>query len=336
MNTFGRIFRLSLFGESHGETVGVLIDGCPAGLPLTAADFAADLGRRRPGAAGTTPRRESDRPLIQSGVRKRMTTGAPILIRFLNENPRSGDYESLRDLPRPGHADFVAGRKYGRFHDYRGGGRFSGRLTVALAAAGVVAKKLLGEIRITAFLAEAGGSPEIDGAVAAALREKDSIGGIVECRAEGVPAGLGEPFFDSAESLFSHLIFAVPGIKGIEFGSGFAGSRMRGSRHNDLFLDQSGKTCSNYAGGFNGGITNGNDLVFRVAVKPPSSIPQKQATVNLRSGKSATLLIAGRHDACFALRVPVIIEAAAAVVLADLMLLEHRLPRIWESRHVPR
>lgn len=331
MNTFGRIFRLSLFGESHGETVGVLIDGCPAGLPLAAGDFAADLGRRRPGAAGTTPRRETDRPLIQSGVWKRRTTGAPILIQFQNENVRSRDYEALRDLPRPGHADFVARHKYGRFHDFRGGGRFSGRMTVALAAAGVVAKKILRGIRITAALTEAGGSSDIAKAVAEALREKDSIGGIVECRATGVPAGLGEPFFDSAESLLSHLAFAVPGVKGIEFGSGFGGSRMKGSRHNDLLLDRGGKTRSNRAGGVNGGITNGNELVFRVAVKPPSSIPGEQATVNLRTGKPATISISGRHDACFALRLPVIIESAAAVVLADLMLLEHLIPRRWES-----
>jgi chorismate synthase len=331
MNTFGRIFSLSLFGESHGETVGVLINGCPAGLPLAAADFAVDLKRRRSGAAGTTPRREADRPLIQSGVWKRRTTGAPILIQFQNENVRSQDYEALRDLPRPGHADFVARTKYGRTHDFRGGGQFSGRMTVALVAAGVVAKKLLGGIPVTACLTEAGGSSDIKGAVAEALREKDSIGGIVECRAADVPAGLGEPFFDSAESLLSHLVFAVPGVKGIEFGSGFGGSRMKGSRHNDVLLDRSGKTRTNHAGGINGGLTNGNELVFRVAIKPPSSIPGEQATVNLRTGKPAVISISGRHDACFALRAPVVIEAAAAIVLADLMLLEQRIPRRLES-----
>jgi len=331
MNTFGRLFRLTLFGESHGKTVGILIDGCPAGLPLAAADFAADLGRRRSGAAGTTPRRETDRPLIQSGVRNDRTTGAPILIQFRNRNVRPEDYEDFCDYPRPGHADFAARSKYGRDHDFRGGGRFSGRMTVALVAAGAVARKLLGRIRITASLKEAGGSADIERAVAEAIREKDSIGGIVECRAENVPVGLGEPFFDSAESLLSHLVFSVPGVKGIEFGSGFKSGRMKGSRHNDIILDRTGKTGTNNAGGINGGVTNGNPLVFRVAVRPPASIPREQATVDLRSGKSATVSISGRHDACFARRVPVIIEAAAAIVLADLMLLEQRLPRRRED-----
>jgi chorismate synthase len=331
MNSFGRIFRVSLFGESHGEGIGVLIDGCPAGLPLEAADFAADLERRRPGAEGTTPRRETDRPLIGSGVWRRRTTGAPILIRFLNRNVRSRDYEALRHLPRPGHADFTAERKYGGFQDPRGGGQFSGRMTAALVAAGVVAKKVISGIRITAVLREAGGSTAIKRAVRDALTAKDSIGGIVECRAVGVPAGLGEPFFDSAESLLSHLVFAVPGVKGIEFGSGFACSRMRGSEANDILVDSGGTTRSNHAGGINGGLTNGNELVFRVVVKPTSSIPGEQLTVDLRTGKAVRISIRGRHDACFALRVPVIIEAAAAVVLADLMLLEQRVPRIMEG-----
>ena len=208
-------------------------------------------------------------------------------------------------------------------------------MTVALVAAGVVAKKLLGGIRVTARLAEAGGSADIKSAVAGARREKDSIGGLVECRSAAVPAGLGEPFFDSAESLISHLVFSVPGVKGIEFGAGFAAARMKGSRHNDLFLDRNGKTRTNHAGGINGGITNGNTIVFRVAVKPPSTIPRAQATVNLRTGKPAKITIAGRHDACFALRVPVVIEAAAAIVLADLMLLEHLIPRRWEDVRCP-
>jgi chorismate synthase len=331
MNAFGRIFRLSIFGESHGQTVGALIDGCPAGLPIAAADFAADLERRRPGAAGTTPRREADRPLIQSGILDGRTTGAPILIQFHNESARSPDYEALRDLPRPGHADFAAWTKYGQSNDSRGGGRFSGRMTVALVAAGVVAKKLLGGARITASLIEAGGSSDIEGAVTRALREEDSIGGILECRASDVPSGLGEPFFDSVESLLSHLVFAVPGVKGIEFGSGFGGSRLTGSLHNDVLLNRSGKTRTNHAGGVSGGITNGNELVFRTAFRPPASIPREQPTIDLRSGEPAAISIVGRHDACFALRAPVVVEAAAAVVLADLLLLEHRIPRKMEG-----
>jgi chorismate synthase len=330
MNSFGRIFRISLFGESHGNVVGIVIDGCPAGLLLDAGDFAADLKRRRPSAEGTTPRREADRPLIRSGVWRQKTTGAPIMIYFENENFRSREYEAMRYLPRPGHADFAAWRKYGGFHDHRGGGQFSGRMTVALVAAGVVAKKILRRVRIKAALIEAGGSTKIKKALGEALKEMDSIGGIVECRAAGVPVGLGEPFFDSAESLLSHLVFAVPGVKGIEFGSGFGCSRMKGSECNDILIDKNGKTKSNHAGGINGGITNGNELVFRVAVKPPSSIPMEQPTVHVVSGEPAMISVRGRHDVCFALRAPVIIEAAAAVVLADLMLLEHLVPRILE------
>lgn len=330
MNSFGRIFRISLFGESHGKAVGVAIDGCPAGLSLGAKDFAADLKRRRPGAAGTSPRREADVPLISSGVWKGRTTGSPILIRFRNADFRPSDYESLRYLPRPGHADFAAWCKYGGFHDHRGGGPFSGRMTVALVAAGVVAKKILPRFTIQAVLTGAGGTADIKKALGQALRAKDSIGGVVECRVMGVPAGLGEPFFDSAESLLSHLVFSIPGIKGIEFGSGFACSRMRGSECNDILIDKSGRTKSNHAGGINGGLTNGNELVFRVAVRPPASIPREQATVHMLTGEPAAVTVRGRHDVCFALRVPVIIEAAAAVVLADLMLLEQRLSRVWE------
>lgn len=330
MNSFGRLFRVSLFGESHGKNVGIIIDGCPAGLKLSAADFYADLKRRRAGAEGTTPRKERDVPIIGSGVWERRTTGAPIVIYFRNEEFKSRDYQRSRDLPRPGHADFVARLKFGGFHDHRGGGHFSGRLTAGLVSAGVVAKKILRPVRIQAALIEAGGDKEIEKSIREAIRINDSIGGIVECRVKGVPAGLGEPFFDTTESLLSHLIFAIPGIRGIEFGTGFACARMRGSACNDPILDTTGKTRTNHAGGINGGITNGNELTFRVAVKPPSSIPQEQDTVHMRTGKPAALLIRGRHDSCFALRTPVIIEAAAAVVLADLMLLEQKVPRVSE------
>ncbi len=324
MNTFGRLFRVSIFGESHGPGVGVAIDGCPAGLPLTVEDFDSDLRRRRPGKPGTTTRDEADVPLIRSGVYRQKTTGAPIAIWFENQDVDSSAYDKIEKTPRPGHADLTASRKYGGHNDHRGGGAFSGRLTVGLAAAGVIAKKLLGDISITARLLEAGGSVDVEAAVRAAQRDGDSVGGLVECRASGLPIGLGEPFFDSVESLISHLVFAIGGVRGIEFGSGFASAAMRGSECNDQILDAGGRTATNHAGGVNGGLTNGNELVFRVAVKPTSSIAKPQTTVDLETGQQTTLTIEGRHDACIALRVPPVVEAACAIVLADLMLLEQK------------
>ncbi len=318
MNTFGRIFRISIFGESHGKYIGVTLDGCPPGIPVTEKDFSPWLERRKAGGKGTTPRKEDDSPLIVSGCYRDHTTGAPLTILFENKNTRSGDYSRLADKPRPGHADFTAWKRFGGFNDPRGGGHFSGRLTLALVAAGTLARKIIPEAAISARLISAGGSTDISTAVDKALEAGDSIGGIVECRAQNLPAGLGEPFFDPVESVISHLAFAVPAIKGIEFGSGFKAGSMKGSQHNDVFTDISGKTGTNNAGGINGGLANGNELVFRVAVKPPSSISKKQTTINIRSGKMDELNIGGRHDACIALRVPVVIEAITAVALADL------------------
>lgn len=319
MNTFGRIFKVSIFGESHGESVGILVDGCPPGLSLSETDFFHDLERRKSGAKGTTARKEPDTPLLKSGVMNGETTGAPVLILFENRETDSSVYEQIRYTPRPGHSDFTAWKKYQGFNDYRGGGHFSGRLTVGLVAAGVVAKKLTGPVTFEAKLVEAGGSKDVDNALEAAMRDKDSIGGIVECRISNVSVGLGEPFFDSVESLISHIVFSVPAVKGIEFGAGFAGSRMRGSEHNDEILNLEGRTKTNNAGGINGGITNGNDVVFRVAVKPTSSIGIPQSTIDIRTGETVQLSVAGRHDTRIALRMPVIIEAAAAIVFADLM-----------------
>ncbi|MCK4747715.1 MAG: chorismate synthase [Bacteroidales bacterium] len=328
MNSFGRIFRISILGESHGSGVGVLIDGCPAGINLVPADFHADLSRRKSGAKGTTPRREEDLPVFLSGVFNEYTTGAPLCIMFENKNIRSSDYSKLKDIPRPGHADFVASQKFGKFQDYRGGGHFSGRLTLALVAAGVVAKKMIGDIEISARLLEAGGSKDIEKAIEKAVEMDDSIGGLVECSIRNVPVGLGEPFFDSLESALSHIVFSIPATKGIEFGSGFASSKMKGSEHNDNIVEKSGKTETNYAGGINGGISNGNDIVFRVAVKPASSTAQSQRTMNMKSGKMEDLTIEGRHDKCIALRVPPVLEAAAAIVMADFMLLEQKINRV--------
>jgi chorismate synthase len=328
MNHFGRVFRLSIFGESHGPVVGIVIDGCPAGIPLETEHFNEDFNRRKSGAPGTTPRQEDDVPEIASGVFHGFTTGTPITIFIKNKNVRPSDYEALKEIPRPGHADFVALKKYGGFADLRGGGHFSGRLTTALVAAGVIAKKISNPIQFKTKLIEAGGTQDIDKAVQKALAEKDSIGGIVECRISNVPVGLGEPFFDSIESMLSHIIFSIPAIKGIEFGSGFNSAKMKGSEHNDKLINMDGQTGTNHSGGINGGISNGNELVFRVAIKPASSIPLEQQTMNVKTGKMVELKIEGRHDACIALRIPVIIEAAAAIVLADFMLLEQKNRRI--------
>jgi len=322
MNSFGKIFRISVFGESHGTSVGVIIDGCPAGLPLVFADFEADFNRRRSGAKGTTPRKEADIPRLMSGVFNDHTTGAPLTIFFENTNTRSRDYAALHDTPRPGHADFVATKKFGGYEDYRGGGHFSGRLTLALVAAGVIAKKLIVPVEVTAELLEVGGNSNIEEAIDLAVEKEDSLGGIVGCRATRMPVGLGEPFFDSVESVLSHILFSIPAIKGVEFGSGFAAAKMWGSEHNDKFISVEGKTSTNYAGGINGGISNGNDLVVRVAVKPTSSTHQKQRTINTKTGEMIDLEIEGRHDTCIALRVPVVVEAVTAIVLADFMMQE--------------
>ena len=497
MNSFGRIFRVNIFGESHGEGVGVVIDGCPAGLPLTLDDFLPDLERRKGGTQkGTTPRQEEDLPIFKSGLFKDKATGAPITILFENKNIRSTDYEKQRDFPRPGHADFVANKKFGGFEDYRGSGHFSGRLTVGLVAAGVVAKKILdltpspspkergdltgsessiykankkpgyhttsveqwkllsqyanenrkkttqaeyilwqelrnrklngfkfrrqhpingyipdfvclsrklivevdggyhlgeqqgeldkerthwlnqseyrllrftndqvlkelpwvleeiksslgspnlaeeeealsfgeglGEVGITirSTILEIGGEKDLEKGLQKAIDAKDSIGGIIECRVSGLPVGLGEPFFDSVESIISHAVFAIPAVRAIEFGTGFAAAKMFGSEHNDAIVNEGGQTRTNHAGGVVGGLTNGNEFVFRIAIKPTSSTPKEQNSLNWETGKTENFSVKGRHDLCIALRVPVVLEAVAAIALADLMMLEQKIPRI--------
>ena len=349
MNSFGRIFRLSIFGESHGESVGIVMDGCPAGMPLTLDDFLPDLERRKGGVQkGTTPRKEEDIPFFKSGLFNDKTTGAPLTILFENNNVRPADYERQRDIPRPGHADFVARKKFAGFEDYRGSGHFSGRLTVVLVAAGVVAKKILGlantspqappkrepegdvikKITITSSILEIGGESDLEKGLQKAIDAKDSVGGIIECRVTGLPIGLGEPFFDSAESLLSHIVFAIPAVGGIEFGTGFSAAGMFGSKHNDAIENVEGKTTTNHAGGIVGGLTNGNELVFRIAIKPTSSTPKEQNTLNWETEKVEKVSVKGRHDLCIALRVPVILEAVTAIVLADLMMLEQYIPRV--------
>lgn len=324
MNSWGNRFRVTLWGESHGAQVGVTIDGVPAGIALAESDFEADLARRRAGAAGTTPRKESDAPHIVSGLYRGFTTGAPLTVEFLNENTRSGDYASLASHPRPSHADWVAMKKFHGYNDPRGGGHFSGRITLAIVTAGVVAKKILGSgVTFHTDIIEIGGSTDKErfaDIIESARMDRDSVGGVVECCAEGVAAGLGEPFFDSAESLMAHLLFSVPAVKGVEFGSGFAAARMRGSEHNDPIIDAEGHTSTNHAGGIVGGITNGNAIVVRAAVKPTASISREQMSFNCASGQVDSLVIKGRHDVCITLRAAVVVESAVAIALADLTL----------------
>ena len=320
MNSYGNKFRISIFGESHGHAIGVVMDGVPAGISLCEDDFNEDLARRKGGAKGTTPRIEDDMPEILSGVYEGCTTGAPLTVIFRNNNTRSGDYSTFRELPRPGHADFTSSVKYNFFNDIRGGGHFSGRMTLALVAAGTVAKKIISPIEVAAGITQIGSascSSEWDGIIESAINQGDSVGGVVECVCNGVPVGFGEPFFDSLESQIAHLAFAIPGVRGVEFGDGFAASAMFGSQHNDSYINKDGQTLTNGAGGINGGISNGNPIVFRVAIKPASSISKEQTSFNFITEQMENFSIKGRHDACIALRTPVIIEAVAAIVLAN-------------------
>jgi len=492
VNSFGKLFRVHIFGESHGESVGIVIDGCPAGLSLTEDDLLADLERRKGGKQkGTTPRQEADYPFFKSGIFNGKTTGFPITILFENNNTRSEDYNKQRSIPRPGHADWVAHQKFGGHEDYRGGGHFSARLTTGLVAAGAIAKKLMnhltpnpspkerenkpsdnfeyvtdttgnyhflkdfakanrknptsseealwnevrnrnidgykfrrqhpvagfipdfvcldaklivevdgeyhskeqqqqydeartqwlnehkyrllrfsneevmadinlvvrkirealsenvvqliqseagspsplereleGEVVIAARVTEIGGETDLEKGLQRAIDAKDSVGGIVECRVSGVPVGLGEPYFESVESLIAQMMFTIPAVRGVEFGTGFPAAKMFGSEHNDAIEDMSGKTTTNHAGGIVGGITNGNEIVFRIAIKPTSSTPKEQTSLNWDTEQQEAFSIKGRHDLCVALRAPVIVEAATAIVLADLMLQEQHIKRV--------
>ena len=344
MNSFGRKFRVSIFGESHGKQIGVVLDGVPAGLELSEEDLMKDILRRKSGARGTTPRIEADQPVIVSGVYEGHTTGAPLTILFSNTNTHSSDYSLFLDIPRPGHADFTAEIKYESCQDPRGGGHFSGRLTLPIVAAGVVGKMILEdstclddfqvtEDSICARIIELGGIPRPEGnnqpmpdvwktALDEAIREGDSLGAVVECRVEGIDIGYGEPFWDSVESVISHAIFSIPGVRGIEFGDGFAAAAMKGSEHNDP-IGPDGIPMKNGSGGVNGGISNGAPIVFRVAFKPTSSIRKEQETWNFETGKMEKLVVPGRHDVCFALRAPVVVEAMTAIALADLALIKN-------------
>ena len=352
-STFGRHLRVTVFGQSHGEAVGAVLDGFPAGMTVDREALMRMMRRRAPGqSALTTSRSEKDEPEFLSGILNGVTTGQPISLIIRNENQHSSDYGDGVDLLRPGHADYTGHVRFFGHEDWRGGGSFSGRLTAPVVAAGALCRQWLASEGVTvhAHISRLGPLTDDDIAQADAetlaglesmrlptLREGleeqmereildaakagDSVGGAVTCRVDGLPAGLGAPFFDSAESVLSQLLFSVPGIKTVGFGDGFAFAEKRGSEMNDAFCLREGKivTATNHSGGINGGITNGNPLVFRVAFKPTSSIGRKQETFNFATGQMTTLQIPGRHDACFALRTPVVVEAVTAIVLADLV-----------------
>ena len=352
---FGVNIRFSVFGQSHGRAIGVLIDGLPAGEPIDMEELAAFMERRRPGKSRlSTARSEADRPLILSGVREGRTCGSPLCAMIENADARSEDYGKLSDTPRPGHADYTAWAKWGGAADMRGGGHFSGRLTAPLCVAGGIAKQILSRrgVWVGAHLAEAAGQtdaplplrpsaallaavagremPVLDEEAGARMKEAilkaadegDSVGGIVECAAIGLPAGLGEPMFGGVENRLAAALFGVPAVKGVEFGAGFAAARMRGSQDNDPFeVDERGaiRTASNNAGGILGGITTGMPLILRAAVKPTPSIFQPQRTISLSRREAAELRITGRHDPCIAHRAVPVIEAVTACVLLDLL-----------------
>jgi len=353
MMEYGERFRIAVFGSSHGPEVGVTIDGIPAGTPIDPARIQADLDRRRPvGRRLATRRHEEDRLIIDSGVVDGRADGTTLRAHVANEDVVRAPYERTRDTPRPGHADYPARVRYGPDADLSGGGIFSGRMTVGLVIAGAVAKTLLAvrNVELVAFTRSIGsitapveeqeplssvreraaknevGCPDpaaasaMEAAIAEVRRQGDSLGGVVEVRAEGLPVGLGEPFFDSVESAIAHIAFAVPAVKAIGFGAGFRAAEMRGSDHNDPFVWVNGavRTATNHAGGILGGLTTGMPLVVRVAVKPTSSIARPQRTVNLADGTPATLGVTGRHDPCIVPRAVVVIEAVTAVALADL------------------
>lgn len=348
-NSIGKIFTITSFGESHGNCVGIIIDGCPAGLAITLEDIQREVDKRRPGVwVAATARAEEDKVEILSGVFNGRTTGAPVCLLIWNKDVDSSEYERMRFLPRPGHADYTAFTKYGGFNDFRGGGRFSGRITAGFVMAGAVAKKLLSliGIEVLAHTVAIGGitaelkafneirenvennpvrcadlraAEEMAGIIEQAKEDGDSVGGLIEGIALNVPVGLGEPVFDTLEGGLAKALFAIPAVKGVEFGFGFTAVGRRGSENNDPFTIRNGKiaTTTNNAGGILGGISNGMPIVVRVAVKPTPSIAKSQQTVNLNDMESASLVIKGRHDACIVPRAVPVVESMVAVTLCD-------------------
>ena len=350
-NTFGSSVALSVFGESHGAAVGAVLDGMAAGVKVDEHFIRSQLTLRRPAGKISTSRVEEDKFVIESGVYNSRTTGTPICIVIPNENTRSGDYSATRALARPGHADYTAYCKYHGFEDYRGGGHFSGRVTAGVVAAGAIAIAALREkgIYIGTHISRCGGVSDrpfgdmaadiaavnakvfavLDSAseqnmltaIEAAARDGDSVGGVLETAVTGLPEGVGEPFFDTLESVLAHALFAVPAVKGVEFGSGFALADMRGSAANDPFAIKDGRvtTVTNNNGGINGGITNGMPVIFRCAVKPTPSVSLVQQTVNIMDGTDVELAVRGRHDPCIVHRARVVVDSVVAVALCDML-----------------
>lgn len=351
-NTFGNKVSVTIFGESHGGAVGAVLDGLAPGIRVSEEYIAEKLSLRRPVGMISTSRVEPDHFQIVSGVFNGTTTGTPICIMIPNENVRSRDYEKTRALARPGHADFTAHRKYQGYEDYRGGGHFSGRLTAALVAAGAIAMSALEDkgVLIGTHISKCAGirdrgfnfpDPEDDlrrlsrrsfavldekaaaqmrGAIERAAAEGDSVGGVLETAVTGLPAGIGDPWFDSVEGVLSHALFSIPAVKGVEFGDGFALADMRGSEANDPFAVRDGKiiTTTNHNGGINGGISNGMPIVFRCAVKPTPSIGKEQKTVNMFSKTEDRIVISGRHDPAIVHRARIVVDCVTALVLCDL------------------
>ena len=326
-NSIGNCFRLTIFGQSHGPVIGVTMEGLPAGFAIDMDALEAFLARRAPGRdALSTPRKETDRPVFLSGLKDGVTCGSPVTAVIYNENTRSGDYSDLRDIPRPGHADYAAMRKFGSARDYAGGGQFSGRLTAPMCIAGGICLQLLGkkQIKISAYAERIGGESDPEkfaSVIRAAAKDGDSVGGVIACRVDGLSVGIGEPMFDGLENRIAQVVFGVPAVKGIEFGSGFAGSELLGSENNDAFsvCDGTIVTKTNNHGGILGGISSGMPLLFRVAVKPTPSIAKEQVSVNCKTMENVKLRVRGRHDPCIVLRALPCIEAAAAIAVYDEM-----------------
>jgi chorismate synthase len=363
-NSIGKEFVVTSFGESHGKCVGVVVDGCPAGLPLSEKDIQPELDRRIPAQPKIVSGRiEKDKVEILSGVFNGFTTGAPIAMIVANKEADSSDYEAIKDLPRPGHADYPARVKYDGFNDYRGGGRFSGRVTVALIMAGAVAKKLLGafDVEVLAYTKAIGNvkldkpvaladireryetavrcpdlacAKAMEEAIVEARKEGDSLGGLIDCLAFNVPVGVGEPLFDALDADIAKVLLAVPAVKGIEFGAGFTAAELKGSENNDPYRVHEGKVVAltNNAGGILGGLSSGMPIVVRVAVKPTSSIAKEQRTVNLRSMEDAKIEVKGRHDPCVVPKAVPVVEAAVATVLADHMIRAGLIPEVLKER----
>lgn len=363
-NSIGKELKVTTFGESHGKVIGVVVDGCPAGLPLSEADFQEELDHRVPAEPMIVSARvEKDEARILSGVFNGLTTGAPIALMVENKKTQSSDYETTKDLPRPGHSDYPARVRYGGFNDYRGGGRFSGRVTVALIMAGIIAKKLLGryDIDVLAYTrsiskiktdkkfsaaeirknknAAATRCPDLacaekmEEAIIKARKEGESLGGVIECIALNMPPGIGEPLFDSLDADLAKAVFAVPAVKGVEFGAGFRAAELTGSQNNDSFLLKNGKviTSTEHAGGILGGLSSGMPIMIKVAIKPTPSIAKEQKTVNLASMENAAISIKGRHDPCVVPKAVPAIEAAVAIALADHMIRAGYLPKVLKE-----